>query len=80
MSVQASNTTACDPKNNIGPYHEVEIGYPSRVETCLLPYCEEPSEPLNSVYLYVPVRVLWEVITKHGGIVSGTLPPITITG
>ncbi len=32
MSVQASETTYCNPRDNMGPYIEAEIGFPSAKE------------------------------------------------
>ena len=80
MSVQADKGKYCTPRNNVGPYVEVEIGYPTRVEPLLLPYAEDSSAPTSTVYGWVPVAVMWEVITKNGGIKSGNLPPVTIGG
>jgi hypothetical protein len=80
MSVQASEGNYCEPRNNTGPYISVEIGYPSAIDRRLIPYAENKSDPTGTVYGWVPTRVLWEVITDHGGIKSGELPPITIGG
>ena len=78
MSVQASERNYCSPRDNTGPYTAVEIGYPSAVDPRLIPFAEDKADPLGTVYAWVPTRVLWEVITEHGGIKSGELPPITI--
>ena len=75
MSVQACSRKYCTPRNDEGPYHEVEIGFPSNMEPLLIRYAEDKANPTNTVYGWVPTRVLWEVITKHGGIKSGNLPP-----
>jgi hypothetical protein len=80
MSVQASERNYCAPRDNTGPYTAVEIGFPSAVEKKLIPFAEDKADPLGTVYCWVPTRVLWEVITEHGGIESGELPPITIGG
>lgn len=31
-------------------------------------YCENPENPTDTVYGYVPIEVIEEIITKHGGI------------
>jgi hypothetical protein len=37
-------------------------------------YCEDPQDPTGTVYGYVPVQVVTNVIVKHGGIVDGEIP------
>ena len=74
MSVQANIGAYCEPRNNAGPYTEVEVGYPSHHESLLLPYAENPSEPTDTIYAWVPKTIVISVIAKHGGMTSGTLP------
>jgi len=74
MSVQASRTSYCFPRDDIGPYEEVEIGFPSAKEDLLMLWVEDHSKPTDTVYAYVPRTVVTTVIAKHGGIVSGELP------
>jgi len=76
MSVQASARHYCTPKNNEGPYCEVEVGMPSSREVLLMPYVEDATRPTESIYGWVPSNVVWDVITKRGGYVSGELPPL----
>jgi len=38
-------------------------------------YAEREDDPTKTVYGYVPSSVVTLVIAKHGGIVSGDLPP-----
>jgi hypothetical protein len=40
----------------------------------LMEYCDEPDAPLDTVYGYVPVQTVTNVIAKHGGIVEGEVP------
>ena len=76
MSVQASDGHYCIPrKDNAERYAAVEVGFPSIVESMLMPFCEDPSKPTETVYGYVPVEKVSLIIAKHGGIVSGELPP-----
>lgn len=76
MSVQANETSYCSPRiNGADKYEEVEVGFPSMEEPLLMDYCEEPSNPTGTVYAWVPAQVITNVIAKHGGIVSGELPP-----
>ena len=74
MSVQAREFCYCTPRNDTGPYHSVEVGYPSEKEALLMPWAETPSEPTDTVYGWVPVGVIRQVIEAHGGMVGGTLP------
>ena len=76
ISVQASSSHYCSPRNNEGPYVQVEVGYPSAVEETLLDYMDGGTDhPTESVYGWVPVEVVAAIIERHGGIVSGDLPP-----
>ena len=76
MSVQASETHYCSPRETGAVrYSAVEVGIPSRLEELLMPYCEDPDMPTDTVYGYVPVDVVTNVIVKHGGMVEGEVPP-----
>ena len=54
-----------------GPYHEVEVGFPSQRpepwrgvwET----FAETPEHPTGTVYGYVPVGLVRSLIESHGG-------------
>jgi hypothetical protein len=71
MSVQASCTHYSHPRVDFAPYYsEYEVGYPSEVEELLLPYAENPEKPTNTVYGYVPDKVINQVIEKHWGILA----------
>lgn len=76
MSVQANANVYCIPRMNYAPkYLEVEIGFISEKEELLMAYCDEPDQPMDTVYGYVPVGVVALVIAKHGGMVDGEVPP-----
>jgi len=70
MSVQASDRHRCCPKTldffKLSCYSEVEVGFPSATEELLMPY--QVSEGSN-VFGYVPLKVVQEIIRKHGGTV-----------
>lgn len=69
VSVQASKTHYCKPRANwLEEYDEVELGYPTEAEESIIEYAEDPDEPTNTVYGYVPIEIVEEVIKKHGGI------------
>lgn len=66
LSIQASEYTYCLPRiNNASKYEKVEVGFPTKVFPELLEYAEEPESPLNSVYPYVPVDVLNDIIDRE---------------
>ena len=76
MSVQAHSGGYCTPRiDNADRYTAVEVGFPSEVEELLLEYCEDPDKPTETVYGWVPSQTVSLVIAKHGGVVSGELPP-----
>jgi hypothetical protein len=75
MSVQANNSAYCTPRrNNADKYKEVEVGFPSIEEPMLMEWCEEAHRPTDTVYAYVPVQVVTNVIAKHGGMTEGDVP------
>jgi hypothetical protein len=68
VSVQAGINMYSSPDENCGPWTEFELGYPSAEEPRLLKYLQvESKDPLKSVYPYVPIEVVREVIAAHGG-------------
>ena len=76
MSVQANSTAYCEPRPGIFEnYTLVEVGFPSAMEPMLMPYVEDRDDPTQTVYAYVPVEVVTNVLVKHGGLVSGEVPP-----
>ena len=79
MSVQASKGSYCRPKNNVGPYKSVEVGYPSSYDYYLHQYAEDPDNPTGTVYGWVPADTVMMCIEAHGGMVSGELPPLVKT-
>lgn len=72
MSVQASSGHYCGPRDSIGPWTEVEVGFPSEKVEALMPYIDgdETTEPTQTVYGYVPVKVIVDVINEHGGLAA----------
>ncbi len=70
LSVQASAAHYCSPRDNYGPYYKVEVGFPSEVVLEFLPHIDGgPNEnPTETVYGYVPLETVVEVIARHGGL------------
>ncbi len=77
MSVQANEGAYCHPRiDDAEHYVEVEVGYPSEREPILMEYIDGPQDaPTDAVYGFVPSSTVALVCAKHGGIVSGELPP-----
>lgn len=74
MSVQASERNYNSPRNNEGPYECAEVGFPSAYDFYLHEYAEDPNNPTETVYGYVPAHVIRMCIDAHGGMISGDLP------
>ena len=76
MSVQVGYSLYSTPKKVAKRYSAVEIGFPSDHEPLIeeyaefIPFGEEDEEPdyTDTVYPYVPVKVVDKVLKKHGGI------------
>tara|TARA_R110002020_G_C16075516_1_gene756602 strand:- start:2 stop:346 length:345 start_codon:yes stop_codon:yes gene_type:complete len=74
VSVQAGDGKYCQPCDDNGPYTEVELGFPSVSDPMLDGYAEDRETPTETVYAYVPVNVVRDLIVRHGGAVSGEVP------
>ena len=73
MSVQVGYSLYSKPKKVAKRYSEVEIGYPSENEPLLKEYVDSPYKDgfvdyTDSIYPYVPVKVVDKILKKHGGI------------
>jgi hypothetical protein len=70
MSIQASEGHYCSPRKTLpySNYTAFEIGFPSEKVELFMPYVEDENNPTDTVYTHVPINVIEEVISKHGGI------------
>lgn len=71
ISVQASECHYTSPRRNFKDaimYDKMELGFPNKEESLILEYAENPEKPTETVYGYVPVEIINEVILKHGGL------------
>lgn len=68
LSVQASDYHYCKPRNNVGLYTHVEVGFPSFKSGLLESYAERLDESTTGVYPRVPIETVAKVIFQHGGI------------
>jgi hypothetical protein len=70
LSVVSGEATYCSPRNDEGPYEEVEVGFPSELPepwSKWITYCESPESPTKTVYGYVPVDMVRALVALHGG-------------
>ena len=79
FSVQASVDHFCTPRADLqsGEYTHVEIGFPNQCEDSFLPFAENAKKPMATVYAYVPVKLVEDVIQKHGGFFEGRIPCVS---
>jgi len=68
ISIQASESAYCEPRMNNGPWYMVELGYPSAPDDLIQSYAEDPARPTDTVYGWVPIFIVTEMIDAHGGI------------
>ena len=72
MSVQVGYHLYSEPKKVAKRYSKVEVGYPSDHEPLIEKWAENLFEDMpdftDTVYPYVPVKVVNQVLKKHGGI------------
>ena len=73
MSVQVGSFLYSTPKKAAKRYSAVEIGFPSEHEILIESYAEghgfeNDLDYIKTVYPYVPVRIVDQVLKKHGGI------------
>ena len=68
LSVQASTTHYCVPRDLTGPYTAFEVGFPSVEVPDFMEYAEDPNDPTGTVYGQVPADLVLEVINAHGGV------------
>lgn len=68
VSVQASATHYCTPRDNVGPYTEFELGFPSEASALIQEYAEDAENPTGTVYGHVPLKTVLALLASHGGV------------
>ena len=73
MSVQVGFSLYSTPKKVAKRYSAVEIGFPSEHEPLIEEFAEtfhqeDVTDYTDTVYPYVPVKIVNKVLKKHGGI------------
>lgn len=67
ISVQATHGAYCRPRRNIGPWYQVECGFPSARPDGIMTYADDPERPTETVYGYVPIEDVERLLEAHGG-------------
>ena len=67
LSVQATHGAYCSPRRNEGPWHEVEVGFPSAPPELIAHRAENPDKLTDTVYGYVDINLVEQLIALHGG-------------
>lgn len=70
VSVQAGEMWDSEPRRDAEIYRKVELGYPTAADEELRDYAEKKRDLRKTVYGFVPVKLVDEVLTKHGGILG----------
>lgn len=70
VSIQASSSHYCSPRNMEGPYESFELGFPSAVDEIIKEFAENPNCPTETVYGYVPIMHVYALLYKHGGVIA----------
>lgn len=69
VSIQASESHYSIPRDSAGPWEAHELGFPSEADPLIAEYAEDPDNPTETVYPYVPVSIIEQLLDKHGGTV-----------
>jgi hypothetical protein len=61
----------------VGPYISVELGFPSQPDVLINSFAEDKDNGAltSTVYGWVPVSLVRDLLVKHGGVVEGECPP-----
>lgn len=71
LSVIAGGGAYCTPRQDDGPFVAVEVGYPSEQPQPWerwVEYAESPVDPTESIYGWVPVELVRDLVDAHGGV------------
>jgi len=68
MSVQVGPGLYCAPRDVCGPWHQVEVGFPSKALPEIMDFAEDGDAPTKTVYGYVPIEILAAAVDACGGL------------
>lgn len=71
LSVQTGDGLYCEPRNNVGPYTQVEVGFPSVTPPDSWTEYSETEDNTSNIFGYIPVSLVEDYIASHGGIDIG---------
>ena len=74
ISIQESQGHYSSYNKKTNKFTSVELGFPSETDELIIKYADDPDEPTETVYPYVPVEVVSKLIKKHGGTIFGEIP------
>lgn len=78
ISIQASSAHYSTPRAKARAYKACELGYPSEPDDLIKEYADGENYT-DTVYGWVPAKVIQALLEKHGGIVSGECPQLDLT-
>ena len=78
ISIQAGNGKYSVPRFEASAYTQLELGYPNRPCPFIYEWAENKGEYTDTIYPYVPAKIVDVMIRGHGGIVSGQCPPLDL--
>ena len=78
ISIQASSGHYSVPRGKAEMYRSCELGFPSEADDLIKEYAEDDTDYTQTVYPYVPAKVIRLLIAKHGGMSQGECPPLDI--
>ena len=72
ISIQTGETLYCTPRDAVGPWYEVELGYPSEPMPELAEYAgldpEGAATITETVWAYVPLTEVAALLARRGGL------------
>jgi hypothetical protein len=80
LSVQATHGAYCSPRENLGPWYQVEVGFPSAKPELIADRAEDESNYTETVYSYVDIELVEQLIALHGGPSEATLAAMANAG
>jgi hypothetical protein len=78
ISIQAGNGKYSVPRFEASAYTQLELGFPNRPCPFIYEYAEDKEDYTETIYPYVPSKIVGAMIRGHGGIVSGQCPPLDL--
>lgn len=60
----------CIPRYHCNEYESVELGFPTMKDDLIMEYAEDESDLTQTVYGWVPIEIVEQLVEKHGGIIG----------